>query len=148
MPCRAGDLFVVRCRHASLSKKRRDVLGHQLAEADEAVDRGVIVDQDQADVERLAIVTPSEQVENLKHLELIVQIMLEPKHDLTRRAENLEITLFKLIDRLPEGAPTQRGEELRSDTPQILRTEVRRYGALMEHIAPGQNLSGKPGGSK
>ena len=55
----------------------------ELPQADEALDRRMVTNQDEAQIEASVAEGRGEEIEDLEHLELVVEIVLEPQHDLT-----------------------------------------------------------------
>src|SRR6185295_7400896 len=85
----------------------------------------------------------SEEVEQLDELELVVEIVLEPEHNLVEIIEALDdaIPLLKISADVRKIVPVVTGDELRALLAELFQRERRIDGSFVKHVAPGDDLS-------
>src|SRR5215218_9590257 len=120
-----------------LRKLRR----RELSEPYEPLDAGERVDAYQRQATDVAPVR-IEPIQHLNQLELIIQIVLEPEHDLVMIAALSErtVTTAELIANALRMGPAASGDIRGSNRGELLEREAIRDRPFVQHVSPGEHL--------
>lgn len=92
--------------------------------------------------EKIAAFRTAEPIEDLQELKLVVEVVLEPQHHALEGARSCKaaIARLKICRDLLTVSPAAIGEIVRTDRGQLGKRRGERDRALMQHVAPRQNL--------
>ena len=79
--------------------------------------------------------------QRLQQLQLVVEVVLEPEHDVAARCESVRVEPVAPLERLQQralGAPAALAQEARTDDPQLLLRD-RRHRTLVQHVLPREH---------
>lgn len=118
-----------------------ELVGIELAEAHKARIAGKGTDAD----EPPPAAPVAQEVQDLKQLELVVEVGFEPEQDVVS-ADESAIARREVGESVHEPIAARLEQEPRSNAPQLARRELGRNRALVEHVPPREEIALQPHG--